>query len=72
MERPTCSGCRYFYMTYDTHAPRGCKLFKFASQNYPSQVVERESGQACHGFKAKGQAQDKEAKKMDLNDPKYW
>jgi hypothetical protein len=73
MERPTCHKCRYFYVTYDPAMPRGCKLFNFVSVQYPSLVVEKESGQACSGFRERPSAEASQKNKgMDLNDPKYW
>lgn len=71
MNRPTCQKCRHFYVTYEPSHPNGCRLFQFVSKQYPSQVVERESGKECTGYTPKQKKQE-DNRKMDLNDPKYW
>jgi hypothetical protein len=71
VKKPTCMQCKHFYITFDPQAPKGCRIFQFASVQYPSVVVERESGSECSGFQARTNKTTKPYE-LDLNDPKNW
>jgi hypothetical protein len=51
-EKPkdNCLKCGHFYITWDTHFPRGCKLFGFKSKHLPSQTVYEATGNFCEHF----------------------
>ena len=42
-----CLRCRHFQVTWEPDHPRACRAYGFKSRDYPSVVVERESGQPC-------------------------
>jgi len=48
-----CRRCRYYYITWESAAPHGCRLMGFKSRNLPSAVVRRSSGQDCQAFALK-------------------
>lgn len=67
---PNCMKCKHFYITYDQHTPRGCKIYGIKSQQLPSIIVKKANGGSdCLGFSPK---EVKVEKKKDLNDSKYW
>ena len=43
----TCIGCKYYFVTWDTKAPKGCKYFGFKSMKMPCIVVRESSGNEC-------------------------
>jgi hypothetical protein len=45
-----CLRCRYYYITWDSRFPRGCRLFGFKSSGPPSLAVLQSSGESCKGF----------------------
>jgi hypothetical protein len=47
---PACGRCRHYRVTWQPHQPHACLAFGFQSRVLPSQVVRRESGQACGRF----------------------
>jgi hypothetical protein len=53
--RPTivCRNCRYYYITWDTRQPHGCKAMNFKSRRPPSLVVRQSSGKECMRFQPK-------------------
>ncbi len=48
-----CYKCKHFYITWDTHFPRGCRLLGFKSRSIPSEDVLRASGISCLSFEPK-------------------
>ncbi|PLR79005.1 uracil-DNA glycosylase [Bacillus sp. V3-13] len=46
-QRINCIKCRYYYVTWDSKFPKGCKAYEFKSRNLPSLEVFRASGQPC-------------------------
>jgi hypothetical protein len=52
-----CMKCRYFYVTWDTNFPRGCKAYGFKSQTMPSLTVLSSSGLPCLHFEPKVKSQ---------------
>jgi hypothetical protein len=47
MNKPDCYNCTYFFVTWQAHAPRGCKAFGFKTKNLPSMEVLKISGKDC-------------------------
>ncbi len=47
MDQKKCSGCRHYYITWDTSKPWGCRAFGFKSSNPPYLVVRKTSGAPC-------------------------
>ena len=45
-----CRKCRFYYITWDTRQPHGCRAMGFKSRRPPSLVVHRSSGQECLHF----------------------
>lgn len=58
-----CFKCKYFYVTWDQHNPRGCKAFGFKTHQLPSVVVLETSGEKCLKFVAKHQPKPKSKNK---------
>jgi len=48
-----CYKCKYFYITWDTNFPRGCRLLGFKSRGIPSADVFNSSGIPCLSFEPK-------------------
>lgn len=52
--RPDCTRCAHFFVTWEPEHPKGCRAYGFRAKADPCVVVERESGQPCQLFEAKG------------------
>ncbi|MFO1442167.1 uracil-DNA glycosylase [Bacillus sp. Bva_UNVM-123] len=52
-KRIDCFKCKYFYVTWDSRYPKGCKAFQFKTAQLPSAEVLRASGQPCLRFEKK-------------------
>jgi hypothetical protein len=52
-DKINCFNCIYFFVTWDSNFPRGCKAMDFKSKKMPSVVVYEASGMPCTKFKAK-------------------
>ncbi len=48
-----CIACRFFYITYETTLPYGCRAMNFKSRQMPSRVVFANSGLKCQAFQSK-------------------
>lgn len=48
---PDCLKCAFFYVTWDSHFPRGCKVFEIKSRDLPSSVVLASTGRPCPSFR---------------------
>lgn len=66
--KPNCMKCKYYFITFDQHAPKGCKAYNIKSKQLPSMIVKQASGGECLGFSAKPEKK----KPKDLNDPRMW
>lgn len=53
MNRIYCKKCKYYYVTWDTAKPNGCKAYGFKSKQLPSVVVKNSSGIDCSFFELK-------------------
>lgn len=51
--KPICTRCIYFYLTYDYAKPYGCKAMGFKSKMSPSLVVLQSSGMECQLYTPK-------------------
>ena len=69
-ERPACLKCVHYKASWDPNKPRSSSLYGFSSQSIPSQVVKRETGIECQGFRLKDHF--KKEKVLDLNDDSLW
>ncbi|MDQ0271779.1 uracil-DNA glycosylase [Cytobacillus purgationiresistens] len=52
-ERIDCFKCKFFYITWDQHHPRGCKSFGFKTKKLPSLEVSAASGHPCLRYEKK-------------------
>lgn len=43
----SCIGCKHYYVTWDTRAPKGCRYFGFKTAKMPCHVVKESSGNFC-------------------------
>ena len=53
MNKPNCYNCKHFFVTWEPHAPRGCKAFGFKTKHLPSGEVFKISGYECQCFDPK-------------------
>lgn len=53
IKRLDCRRCIYFYVTWDTSFPYGCKLFEVKSRQLPSVVVYQSLGTECDKYEEK-------------------
>jgi len=49
--RPNCTGCRHYYITWEPSHPYGCRAYGFKSRRVPGAVVIESSGKECILFK---------------------
>ena len=52
-ERVNCYKCVYYYITWDTSFPRGCKFYNFKTASLPSMLVKQSTGKSCDKFTPK-------------------
>jgi len=45
-----CQKCTYYFVTWETNKPHGCKSYGFKSQILPSIAVKNSSGEECKLF----------------------
>ncbi len=55
MKRINCLKCIYYYVTWDSTHPRGCKYFKFKTKEMPSLTVKKSSGHPCKAYTEKAE-----------------
>ena len=67
--KPRCLKCIHYYSTHDPVLPRGCKLYKMKSKQFPSMLVRKESGKDCMGFELRIK---KDKDKLDLSRDDLW
>ncbi|HFS82458.1 MAG TPA: uracil-DNA glycosylase [Epsilonproteobacteria bacterium] len=53
MDRINCKRCIHYYVTWDRHAPHGCRAFGFKSRQIPSMVVQKSSQKPCTHYRPK-------------------
>jgi len=51
--RPVCSQCQHFCITWDPAFPYGCRAMGFKSKHHPSVAVLSSSGIRCLQFEKK-------------------
>jgi len=56
-ERIDCMKCKYFFITWEPAAPKGCKAFGFKTKMLPSSMVLQSSGKPCMHFEPKQKLQ---------------
>jgi len=52
-QRRNCFKCQFFYITWDSRHPNGCKAMGFKTRSLPSVVVFQSSGKPCAFYKEK-------------------
>ncbi len=57
-KRIICRQCRFYYITWDTRHPHGCRAMKFKSRRPPSLVVRQSSGRECLHYTPKDETDD--------------
>ncbi|BBO72475.1 hypothetical protein DSCA_64050 [Desulfosarcina alkanivorans] len=55
-ERVVCRKCRFYYITWDSRQPHGCKAMGFKSRRPPSLVVRKNTGHECLRYTPKDEA----------------
>lgn len=45
-----CLKCKFYFVTHDPTAPRGCKKFNIKTARFPSQLVKQQSGKECLAY----------------------
>ena len=73
--RIPCMRCKHYQVTFDSKAPRGCKLYSFKSMLMPYVLVKQSTGKDCQAFEERprgGSDDDNSGGKKDFNDPKFW
>lgn len=53
VKKINCRKCKYYYITWDTRFPFGCKLFGVKSKQTPSIIVYQSIGKYCDRFMEK-------------------
>ncbi len=48
-----CQKCIYYYVTWESASPHGCKAYGFKSKSIPSLVVKQASEEECKFYKKK-------------------
>ena len=54
-----CRKCKHFFITWDTNAPYGCRIFGIKTKQMPSIEVFKSSGRECLKFEKKDEAPQK-------------
>ena len=49
-ENINCLKCKYYYVTWDSNMPYGCKAFGFKGTQMPSITVIQSSGSKCQAY----------------------
>ncbi|MDR2460774.1 MAG: uracil-DNA glycosylase [Deltaproteobacteria bacterium] len=52
-KQPSCYVCSYYYVTWTSSHPHGCKALGFKSKYLPCLEVSRASGKPCQYFEPK-------------------
>ncbi len=52
-ERIICQKCKFYFVTWQSSQPHGCKAYGFKSKQIPSTVVKQSSGIACSFYEQK-------------------
>jgi len=50
-QAPNCLNCIYFFVTWDSRFPRGCRIFGIKSFKLPSSEVFISTGKHCPAFR---------------------
>lgn len=52
-QRPVCTKCSHFYVTWEKKHPYGCRAYGFKGSVMPALTVKKSSGKECVLFKQK-------------------
>lgn len=53
MKKINCRRCEYYFVTWESQRPHGCRAYGFKSPQIPSLLVFKSSGMDCNMFKEK-------------------
>lgn len=53
MEKPNCSKCKHYFITWDKQTPYGCRIYGIKTQDRPSTIVKAAGGGECQGYEPK-------------------
>ena len=56
--RHICTTCKFYYITWDSSYPYGCKGFGMKSKYCPSLLVFKSSGKHCMVYEEKSKKKD--------------
>ncbi|WP_062447579.1 hypothetical protein [Thalassobacillus devorans] len=48
-----CFRCEFFFTTWNTDFPRGCKAYGFKTREMPAEFVKKTTGTMCLQFREK-------------------
>lgn len=48
-----CQKCKYYYVTWESNKPHGCKAYGFKSKAIPSLIVKQSSNTQCNFYEPK-------------------
>lgn len=71
MEKPNCSQCRHFYITWDQKTPNGCRRFGIQCKETPTKIIAAAGLGDCQGYEEKRKT-DKKSGTLDLNRKDLW
>ncbi len=71
MEKPNCSNCRHFYVTWDQKTPNGCRRFGIQCKDKPSAIVAAAGLGDCQGYEARKKPEAGKDR-LDLNRKDLW
>lgn len=52
-QRPHCTRCAHYFITFDAHFPYGCRAMNFKSKGLPQNEVQGATGAGCLAFQAR-------------------
>lgn len=64
MKKINCFKCKYFYTTWNSKFPRGCKGYGFKTKEIPSVYVQKTTGQPCLQFTPNHNHDNEQASKV--------
>lgn len=54
--RPQCTQCAHYFITFDAHFPYGCRAMNFKSKALPQNEVQDATGSGCLAFRVRAPA----------------
>ena len=53
MEKPNCTKCKHYFITFEKKTPYGCRIYGIKSQDNPSKIVAAAGQGDCQGYTPK-------------------